>query len=264
MTDTTPAGQPPDTIRWSYLALLVAAAFSIIAPLVLLTQRTYLETSQRKDDAKAKPPVTDRTPQDLHNLITDTMRLQLILGIIVAGALVWVAIRLRAGSYRARWILFGLYILLALGRISLIGFFSVVSVFSSAPAVLKFSTFIGAIAFLAAVILATLRPSAEYVNRGRPPRRPRTTAGTARPAPRAATDGGPRPGLFATLFAPRPAPAADNPKTSLTKKSADAANKPSGQPMKRGKAKARTSTDTPPATPTTPATAKKQAKAKGR
>src|ERR1700710_1555236 len=149
MTDTTPAGQPPDTIRWSYLALLVAAAFSIIAPLVLLTQRTYLETSQRKDDAKAKPPVTDRTSQDLHNLITDTMRLQLILGIIVAGALVWVAIRLRAGSYRARWILFGLYILLALGRISLIGFFSVVSVFSSAPTALKLSTFIGAIAFLA-------------------------------------------------------------------------------------------------------------------
>jgi hypothetical protein len=260
MTDTTPAGQPPDTIRWSYLALLVAAAFSIIAPLVLLTQRTYLETSQRKDDLKAKPKV-NRSAQDLHNLITDTMRLQLILGIIVAGALVWVAFRLRAGSYRARWILFGLYILLALGRISLIGFFSVVSVFSSAPTALKLSTFIGAIAFLAAVILATLRPSAEYVNRGRPPRRPRATAGTA---PRAATEGGPRPGLFSALFAPRPAPAADNPKTSLTKKPASAADKPSGQPMKRGKAKARTSSDAPPATPTPAASAKKQAKAKGR
>jgi hypothetical protein len=263
MTDTTPAGQPPDTIRWSYLALLVAAASSIIAPLVLLTQRTYLETSQIKDDAKAKPPV-NRSAPDLHNLITDTMRLQLILGIIVAGALVWVAFRLRAGSYRARWILFGLYILLALGRISLIGFFSVVSVFSSAPTALKLSTFIGAIAFLAAVILATLRPSAEYVNRGRPPRRPRTAAGSARPAPRAATDGGARPGLFSALFAPRPAPAADSPKTSLTKKSADGANKPSGQPMKRGKAKARTSSDVPPVAPTPPATAKKQAKAKGR
>jgi hypothetical protein len=272
MTDKTVIEPPPDTIKYAYWALLVAAVGAVVSPLVLLTQRAWLEHSTRTSDAKAKPPVV-RTGAQVHKLASDTMTLHLITGVVLAALLVLIAINIRKGNPRARMGLYGVYVLLAVTGLSLVGVFSIFNVASSVPGVLKVVTFIGAVSLLAGVVLTTMPASRAYFSRNRPVRAPlesRAGAG-AGAADRA---GGPRQSLLGSLFAPRPGAARANlTKPSLIKPNQTAATKPattrpggstapapsSGQPMRRGKAKARATVEGGPGGSTV-----KKSKAKGR
>lgn len=194
------AGSPPRTIVWTWYALLVAAAASALTSLALFGARTWLEDTYRKGINDSTRTAEQKT-KDLANLshtVSNVITFQLIFGALGTVILVFLAVRLKQGKHWTRWGILGAFVLMSLSGYSLIGLSGLLGVGSDAPLVFKVPSFVGAVSFIAAVILVNLRTSTEWLNRGRPqrtaaggpglrgllgPRPPRRGAEGATPAP---------------------------------------------------------------------------------
>jgi len=256
VTAQSPAGPQPRTIQVTWVSLLVAAAFSVITPLAYFTGRSWLE--QQQHDNVTKKAVTgsytaadrakDLEPANIANAVSRGLTAQLVYGVIIAALLVYFALSVRKGRHWTRWGIIGLWIVLSLLIGSPIGLSGFIFLGTTAPAFLKIAAFLGASAFIVALIAVNLPSSIQYLNANRPPR----------PA------GAPAGGGLGALFRPRPmtppeptkpAPARTTQPTKLAPTRPAQPTKPA-QPVQRTKAKSRpASTESagqqaPPTSPT--------------
>ena len=254
VTAQSPAGPQPRTIQVTWIATLVAAVFSVLAPVTYFTARTWIEQQQRNSigNRKITSSYTDADrAKDLANVadnVAKALPIQLIFGFIVAAILVVIALKLREGRHWTRWALIGVWVLVTLTGYSPVGLGGLVTLGSSAPSQVKLTSFLGAAAFAVALIAVNLPASIQYLNANRPPR----------PA------GAPAGGVLGGLFRPRPMtpPAADPPKPAPARSTQPkpASTRPAqpakpAQPTQRTKAKTRpASTESagqaPPTAPT--------------
>jgi hypothetical protein len=241
VTDQTPATPLPRTIQITWIATLVAAAFSVLGPAAYFTARDWIEQQQRHSisDRKITTSYTAADQaKDLANVAGNVNRalpIQLVFGAIGAALLVFIALKIRDGRYWSRWALVGVWVLITLTGYSPVGLGGLLVLGSSAPALVKATSFLGAASFLVALIAVNLRPSVTYLNASRPP----------------STGGG---GGLGGLFRPRPASPPPAPPRAQTPRPAAPRTTPPAPPVQRTKAKARpASTDStgqaPPATP---------------
>ena len=253
MTAQSPAGPQPRTIQVTWIATLVAAAFSVLAPATYFTARSWIEQQQTNsiNGRKITSSYTEADrAKDLANVadnVAKALPIQLIFGVIVAAILVVIALKLREGRHWTRWALIGVWVLVTLTGYSPVGLGGLVTLGSSAPVQVKFTSFLGAAAFAVALVAVNLPASVTYLNANRPPR----------PA------GAPAGGGLGALFRPRPmtppeptkaTPARTNQPTKPAPTRPAQPTKPA-QPVQRTKAKTRpasteSSGQAPPTSPT--------------
>ncbi len=245
------AAQPPRTILITWAALITAAAFAVLTALTLFAARTWLE--QQSHDTISKKAITssyteaqkahDLLPSQISRSISAFITSQLVISLVTAVLLVFIAIRVRSGAHWTRWVVVGLWVLSSVFGFSLIGALPALSVIGKFPVLTKIPCLIGALAFLTAVVAVNLPPSTAFINANKPVR--------------ADTAGAPAPGLRG-LFAPRPSapkpPPQPAPAKSATTEAPAKLAKPDAQ---RTKAKARTSAPVNPP-------AKSRGKSRGR
>jgi hypothetical protein len=226
------AEQPPRTIVVAWAALIAAAACAVLSVVSLFGAKPWLRAQRLKsinDQAITGKYTAADKQHDLATVssyVSKLINYQLVTAVILAILLVFIAVRMRSGAHWTRWVLVGVWVLLTVLQISLIGFLPAVAVTvgkPSAPILVKIVCDIGAIAFLVAVVAVNLRPSTEYLNAHKPVR--------------ATTGGTPAPG-FRGLFGPR---------NTGSRTSADAGSRP--PPIQPGKTKAKP----PPSQPSVPA-----------
>jgi hypothetical protein len=227
------AGPEPRTIRTTWIAVLVAAAFSVLGPAAYFTARSWIEQQQR--DSINKKAITnsytdaDRA-KDLANVahnVSKALPIQLVFGVIGAALLVFLALKVRDGKYWSRWAVIGVWVLVTLTGYSSVGLGGLLVLASSAPALVKVTSFIGAAAYVVALFAVNLRPSVLYLNASKPPR----------------PDGAPAGGGLGGLFRPRPM-ASPPPRSSAKPATTRPASKPAA-PTQRTKAKSRPATTEP-------------------
>jgi hypothetical protein len=226
------------------MATLVAAAFSVLGPASYFTARTWIEDQQRatitKNTAKHSAEQVQQDLANVANNVSKALPVQLIFGVIGAALLVFIALKVREGKYWTRWGLVGVWVLVTLTGYSSIGLGGLIVVGSSAPTQVKVASFLGAAAFLVALVAVNLPSSVLYLNANRPERSGSTPGGA----------GGL--GGLGTLFRPRPA-SSPAPQPTQPAPSRARAPKPA-PPVQRTKAKTRpASTEAngqpPPASP---------------
>lgn len=241
--DGTP---PPKQVKWAALALLVSGAGALVTSLALFGLKHWLFTSAVTANDKLK--TTDKnhkTKPQLHSAVDSYVTSQLVATVILVLALLLVARAVYRGRYWSRWVVLGLWIVSTFTN-TFAGFLSIIAVGSSAPAGFKIPSFLSAVAFVAAVVLTSMRPSIEYFNltrparpEGTPQRRglfggPRTAPGT-RPAGR----GFGAPGRTGTTTTARaPATVSSDPARSRSKQRASANSVAKGAELARARAKA--------------------------
>ena len=248
MTAQSSAGPQPRTIQITWIATLVAATFSVLAPATYFTARSWIEQQQQNsiNDRKITSSYTaaDKA-KDLANVpdnVSKALPIQLIFGLVVAAILVVIAFKLREGRHWTRWALIGVWVLVTLTGYSPVGLGGLVTLGSSAPTQVKITSFLGAAAFVVALVAVNLPASVVYLNANKPLR-------TGSPA------GG---GGLGALFRPRPMTPPEPTKPA--------------QPVQRTKAKSRpASTESagqaPPPTSPTPksgGTGRSRGKSRGR
>ena len=202
---------PPKQVKWAALALLVSGAGALVTSLALFGLKHWLFTSAVKANNKLK--TTDKnhkTAAQLHSAVNSYVTSQLVATVILVLALLLVARAVYRGRYWARWVVLGLWIVSTFTN-TFAGFLSIIAVGSSAPAGFKIPSFVSAVAFVAAVVLTSMRPSVEYFNLTRPARP------EGAPQRRGLFGGGratrpPAPGRPAAASAPRDAPARPPPR----------------------------------------------------
>ncbi|MEP6598475.1 MAG: hypothetical protein ABJB98_03390 [Actinomycetota bacterium] len=247
----------PRTILWTWYALIVAAVGSVLTSLALYGARSWLERTYRdgivKNTAKHSAEQVQKDLDNLSHAVSNIITFQLIFGIVGAAILGFLAIRVKQGRHWTRWGVVGAFALMSLSGYSLIGLSGLLGIGSDAPLTFKAPAFLGAAAFVAAVILINVKPSSEFLNLGRPER---TSAGGVglrgllgpRP-PRGGATGPARPG---SARAVRPAAA----KPATTRPGSGTANG-------AAKGKARVAAQSAPPG-SKPARTKNRGKAKGR
>jgi hypothetical protein len=245
VTDQSVPGPEPRTIRITWIAILVAAAFSVLGPAAYFTARSWIEDQQRQSitDKKITGSYTaaDKA-KDLANVadnVAKALPIQLIFGVVGAALLVFLALRVRSGRYWARWAVIGVWVLVTLTGYSPVGLGGLLVLGSSAPALIKITSFVGAAAYLVALFAVNLRPSVVYLNASKP----------ARP------DGAPAAGGLGGLFRPRPVAAPPPARPASARSSARTT--PTSPPVQRTKAKTRPASTEPPASSAPPAAAPK-------
>ena len=270
MTAQSSAGPQPRTIQITWIATLVAATFSVLAPATYFTARSWIEQQQQNsiNDRKITSSYTaaDKA-KDLANVadnVSKALPIQVIFGLVVAAILVVIAFKLRDGRHWTRWALIGVWVLVTLTGYSPVGLGGLVTLGSSAPTQVKITSFLGAAAFVVALVAVNLPASVVYLNANKPLR-------TGSPA------GG---GGLGALFRPRPmtppeptkpAPARTTQPTKPAPTRPAQPTKPA-QPVQRTKAKSRpASTESagqaPPPTSPTPksgGTGRSRGKSRGR
>lgn len=247
---STPGGTPPPKqVTWAALALLVSGAAALVTSLALFGLKHWLFTSAVTANNKLK--TTDKnhkTTAQLHTAVNSYVTSQLVATVILVLALLLVARAVYRGRYWSRWVVLGLWIVSTFTN-TFAGFLSILSVGSSTPAGFKIPSFVSAVAFVAAVVLTSMRPSVEYFNLTRPARpegapqrrglfgAPRAAAGT-RPAGR----GFGAPGRTGTTTSQAPATVqadvARDPSRSRSKQRASAESAAKGAELARARAKA--------------------------
>ena len=252
MTAQSASGPQPRTIQVTWIATFVAAAFSVLAPATYFSARSWIE-QQQTNSINGRKLTSSYTAadkaKDLANVadnVSKALPIQLIFGVIVAVILVVIALKLREGRHWTRWALIGVWVLVTLTGYSPVGLGGLVTLGSSAPAQVKFASFLGAGAFVVALVAVNLPASIQYLNANRP----------ARPA------GAPPGGLLGGLFRPRPMTPPEPTKpapTRTTQPTKPAPTRPAqptkpAQSVQRTKAKSRPASTEPAgqAPPTTP------------
>lgn len=255
MSAQSDAGPEPRTIRTTWIALLVAAAFSVLGPAAYFTARSWIE--QQQTDSINKKAITSSytdadKAKDLANVahnVSKALPIQVVFGVIGAALLVFLALKVRDGKYWSRWAVIGVWVLITLTGYSSVGLGGVLVVASSAPAAVKITSFVGAAAYIVAIFAVNLRPSVLYLNASKPPR----------------PDGAPSGGLGG-LFRPRPM--ASPPPRSTKPATTRPAGKPAPVAQQRTKAKSRPAAEptaqTPPSAPKGGSGNRNRGKSRGR
>jgi hypothetical protein len=204
----TPSGSarpnPPQLVLLAAGALVLTGLASLAAALSLYGGKKELLATAVKANAKLVGKKNHVDPATLPNAVDKAVTSLTIQAVVLIVATAIIARAALRGRYWARWAVLGLWVISTLtgtpGGIS-----SLLAVGIDAPGLYKAAGFVSGLAFIAAVMLTSLRPSVEFFNRSKP----------ARPA------GAPqRRGLFASRptggaaprsrFEPRP-PAATKP-----------------------------------------------------
>ena len=174
MTAQSPAGPQPRTIQVTWIATLVAATFSVLAPATYFTARSWIEQQQQHsiNDRKITSSYTaaDKA-KDLANVpdnVSKALPIQVIFGLVVAAILVVIAFKLREGRHWTRWALIGVWVLVTLTGYSPVGLGGLVTLGSSAPTQVKITSFLGAAAFVVALVAVNLPASVVYLNANKP------------------------------------------------------------------------------------------------
>jgi hypothetical protein len=167
--------QPPRSIDYAAIALIVTGVFGVIAGLVNMTSSTkqWLFTVTKKADQQASDVKSGKTkmPTDasIHHAINSSGVPILLITVVVALGLAYVASSLRKGKYWTRWGVLGSFALLTLfirppggGLTGLLG------VSTDAPVAYRGAAFISSLAMLVAVVATNLRPSLAFLARSRP------------------------------------------------------------------------------------------------
>ncbi len=260
-TDAQSNGTPPRTVVVAFWALIVAAVGSAASGLAFFGSRSYVEHNLRDSATKALTQAktdSDRTTAqkalaDVHHNAGAIMTSQLVFGFLIAVVLVLLALRLKKRRYSTRWWIVGVWVVASYLQMS-VGAVSLLAVGTSAPPALKVASFVGALAFLTAVVLVNVPATTRYLVRTRPV---------------AASAGGTPQLNWRTIFAPRPQPRPSAgakpprgaPPAGTAASTADVA---ANTPVPRGKAKLRAnSAEAPPAAPKNGA-GRNRSKAKGR
>ena len=210
-TATTPA-QPPSTIRYAAIALVVAGVLGVVAALTEYssavkqwlfdeTKKADLKSSDVKSGKKAMP-----TDEHIRHTINSSTTPVVLISLVVLALLVYVAFSLWKGKYWTRWTVLAIFVVLTFftgtpGG----GLNGLLLVTSAAPAALRFTAFLSSLSMLVAVVLVFLRPSQAYLALNRPARKPRAAGG---------------------LFGPRPTPADTPPPATKSKPEARPKTKP--------------------------------------
>jgi hypothetical protein len=242
VTDTNLTEPPaaPRSIVVTWVALFVAAAFSVLSALALFGATSWLEEQQTtaiNKKAITSSYTAEQKQKDLANVahtVSQARPFQLVVGVVGALLLGFIAWRVREGRHWTRWTIVGAWILLSLTGYSLIGLSALFLQGTDAPALLKLCTSLGAVAFIVAVVAVNLPTSVRFLNANRPARpegaggtpvglrglfAPRGVAGRATPPEKPAKSspgtvvGRPtqrsRPSATPPASAPPPAPASD-------------------------------------------------------
>ena len=166
VTAQSPPGPQPRTIQVTWIATFVAAAFSVLAPATYFTARSWIEqqqqhsTTTRKITSQAFRP--NGQAKDLANVpdnVSKALPIQLIFGLVVAAILVVIAFKLREGRHWTRWALIGVWVLVTLTGYCPVGLGGLVTLGSSAPTQVKITSFLGAAAFVVALVAVNLPAS---------------------------------------------------------------------------------------------------------
>jgi hypothetical protein len=187
--DGTPPGSakpaPPRFVLLAVGALVLTGLAALVSAFGLYGGKKQLLANALVANKKLVGKKNHVDPATLPNAVdkaVTSVTIQAVVLLLAVGLIGWAALR---GRYWARWAVLGLWVISTLtgtpGGIS-----SLLSVGIDAPGLYKAAGFVAGLAFVAAVMLTSLRRSVEYFNLSKPPR---------------AAGGAQRRGLFA----PRPA-----------------------------------------------------------
>ena len=202
--------QPPRTIVYASVALIVSGVGGVITSLLALTASTrqWLFDITKKADAKSSDVKSGKTkmPSDasIHHSINSSGTQVVIISVLVLLLLGYIAFSLFKGKHWARWAVVGAFVILTLITGSPGGGLSgLLGVTSDAPAAFKLFAFASSLAMLVAVVMVNLRPSVAFLALSRPMRKARASGGLFGPRPPA----GPRnqPATAAKAAKTRPA-----------------------------------------------------------
>lgn len=266
-----PGGKPgadavrPSTILAAAIALIVAGVCAISAALSLYGERNWLIKSITDSDktavtkacknasssgCKSAKDALAKFTANPSSHISSVQSSQLTASVVLCLALALVAVAVYRGRHWSRWMVLGLWVICSYTG-TLAGIASVLSVSQSIPGPFKSLAFLSGAAFIVAVVLVNLRPSAGYFAA----HKPLPAAGAAAPRPGLAGLFGPRrpaaastapgatvarPGL-AGLFGPRrPAATSTAPAANGARPGSKATTRtPSGAAAPKSKAKVR-------------------------
>lgn len=187
---------PPPKVRYVALALGVSALAALVASLSLYGLKGWLYRAAVRSNNNKK--VADRqTVSELHSAVDSTLTSSLVSTLVLMLALGIAARGVLRGRYWSRWTVIALWVLATFTG-TFASFTYLIGVASDEPLAFKISSFVSAAALIVAVVLVSLRPTAEYFALTRPPR-----PDGAAPARRGGLFG-PRPPRQAAS-APRPA-----------------------------------------------------------
>ena len=178
-------------------ALGVAAVGALTGSLVLLGQKSWLHRTQKKavettyhDAVKAyqkskqtasdkktladavKAYKKDHDPSKINSVVDSTVHSQLIATAVTVLIVAFLAYSVFKGRPWSRWGVIGVWVLSTFTG-SLVGISSVLFIGSSdVPIAFRIPVFIAGLAFVAAVVLTSMRPSVAFFNAHRPPGQP--------------------------------------------------------------------------------------------
>ncbi|HSY15528.1 MAG TPA: hypothetical protein VK816_06045 [Jatrophihabitantaceae bacterium] len=185
MTDTVARPAPPRNIKLASATLGAAALLGVAAalaePNAAYRNWAYktLSASDLKASKAAKNPVPMPSSAAIHSSVDKIISSSLIISLLGGVLMLALAVAIWKGRYWARWSTVGIWVL---GTIfgSLTGLGSLLGVSGDSPAPYRLTSFVGAVAFIASIVLINLRPSVEYLALTRPPRPVRGAAGGGR------------------------------------------------------------------------------------